>query len=527
MAFKRKAGRSVHHKGPKKIKNDMDMYGAMITEAEAQDNNIKKRPNATLKNQTKAKPPTKEPPLPFEMLLEVCSHLDDPENVKNFRLASKTLANVGEEFLVQNLNFFMHPSSLMKMEEIAVNPQWSRHVHTLTFENVVPKEWDEISPVRPYTKKRNHAMWKPATTVEHDNVARRYAAFTEAHGEWLIGNAELLHTKVYPLIREFTGLKALKVHQGFQKPRPCGKMVDAPMTEILDPIASTDDFNDDIWDIRGRIFRAPERDEDNRYEHGMMEIMASFYDMMQSCFKNEERNFMRLDTVVWDSYVSGILGYWKHQPTYLLPAGSRLKHLTIRYSQGYIGPIWAKTLERDLFCMVSNETTMSVLETLTIENQEPGVYLDTVAIGQTYNLKLSHLKALNFKGFKFRSFHAVQWLCKDLENVNITFTDCAFHILGVAVFSDMFKGQGKKAKSLTFEGCLKVTYGSQSGKADDRWYVLPAHPPPEDEHHKRVHSEDVEIYMLHGLDLSGLPIGDPRTGSDKGVGNMTAGWLEE
>ncbi|KAF1952146.1 hypothetical protein CC80DRAFT_495480 [Byssothecium circinans] len=517
---------TLHHDGraSKKIKNGTEIYQALIAEA-VQEDMTKARKISPRKKDPKPQPKKKLPTLPYETWDNICSHLDRTKDVNSFRLVSKTFAAVGKKYLVQDLSFFLHPKSISKVIEIANDPEWAKHVRTATFENVVPKVYSTVvaSPnffPPSFSKKKLREFG--------NEVWSAYEIFWRDYDTKVLSVAQ--KTIFYPLwsaVQKFVGLRALELHQGFKKPRPRGpdSISNKSLFEIIhNPKVNADDLAEIFWDDRGsgRVFTAPCCDDRAMCE--VVKINKSIYHLMQVAFESERKLFPKLEEITWDAAYPGCARIYV-QANYFRPGN--LKHLTLRYAYKW-KTSWAHQLGRDLQAMVSNEITQSRLETLTIENKGTS-HLDLSDIGTDAKkhvvLQLGHLKELHFRGCYFRSAKTINWLCNGLENVHVTFTDCLFHNKALQCFNKHFKN-AKSAKSLTFKGYLEVQYEVPHLRDNDRFIILPTPLPHPKSNLRRVHAEDIEIYVLHGIDIATLPHGDPRTGWSKTLGTLTAAWLE-
>ena len=124
--------------------------------------------------------------LPFELLQEICSHIYDLLDLKNFRLVSHTFASVGERYLVPDVSggFFEEQSD--KLLRIATSPKFGRHVGHLRFNASIPVEYTNYDEwyehrIKAYTlsllvqKARKGTDWLAISPLEDSGLLRSRA----------------------------------------------------------------------------------------------------------------------------------------------------------------------------------------------------------------------------------------------------------------------------------------------------------------------------------------------------------------
>ncbi|RYP79094.1 hypothetical protein DL771_000072 [Monosporascus sp. 5C6A] len=70
--------------------------------------------------------------IPPEILHIVCSLLSI-DDIINFRLVSKTFADIGAAYMLPEVTFYMHEEELKRLRDISLHPIFSRHVFSLTY----------------------------------------------------------------------------------------------------------------------------------------------------------------------------------------------------------------------------------------------------------------------------------------------------------------------------------------------------------------------------------------------------------
>lgn len=70
--------------------------------------------------------------IPPEILYVVCSLLD-VDDILNFRLVNKLMADIGAAYMLPEVTFYLHQEELDRLEAISLHPIFSKHVTSLTY----------------------------------------------------------------------------------------------------------------------------------------------------------------------------------------------------------------------------------------------------------------------------------------------------------------------------------------------------------------------------------------------------------
>lgn len=420
-------------------------------------------------------------PLPTEIFHMICSELGT-HGVASFRLACKAFCVIGKEHLVEELCFFLHRRSIMKVVAIANHPYWARHVKTLVFENVEPKDW---SKMRKESDLINERVDKKAYS--------RYDSFLWQNlnnSGYFEDRPGSLHSQIIPILGKFTNLKAITCHHGFKDPRPSGPDVNTPLKILFDRYTAKQ-LELPFWKVRGsgRIW-APARLPDNwNFLRGANRTLAQFHRIAQAAFGT--RSLAHLDTVNIQSHHSAVLHWQRPEPGDYLLDNDGLKHLTIQYHPHHFnGAIWQVapgSLCRDLEYLSKPEQRLvfepsqgdhvlaggtSNLRSLTLASRldNPSKWLAADLFsngGSVYLPRWPHLEEVRFVNCVFKNEDTVDWLVQ--QRIRVTMKNVFLSEENAIKLFD-----ASSLKSLEVSGLVII----RGNKQDRLWIVADEHNAP-------------------------------------------------